>query len=118
MLPPSGENHAASPRHIGSTSAGPPSTGTVYTRSKSDRKSTRLNSSHGYISYAVFCLKKKIDKILRHLLVVTVCGPLGALDAVASGTVAFLRSTKASDVHRAVSAPVTDSSPADTDSQS
>src|SRR2546429_3296786 len=28
-----------------------------------DRKSTRLNSSHGYISYAVFCLKKKkIDK--------------------------------------------------------
>src|SRR2546422_3125410 len=28
-----------------------------------DRKSTRLNSSHGYISYAVFCLKKK--KITR-----------------------------------------------------
>src|SRR2546422_7037084 len=27
---------------------------------KRDRKSTRLNSSHGYISYAVFCLKKKI----------------------------------------------------------
>src|SRR2546422_3445211 len=27
--------------------------------SASDRKSTRLNSSHGYISYAVFCLKKK-----------------------------------------------------------
>src|SRR2546429_5049149 len=26
-----------------------------------DRKSTRLNSSHGYISYAVFCLKKKTD---------------------------------------------------------
>src|SRR2546422_8226602 len=26
---------------------------------KGDRKSTRLNSSHGYISYAVFCLKKK-----------------------------------------------------------
>src|SRR5256884_595843 len=25
-----------------------------------DRKSTRLNSSHGYISYAVFCLKKKV----------------------------------------------------------
>src|SRR2546422_5575986 len=32
-------------------SAAPPRT--------SDRKSTRLNSSHGYISYAVFCLKKK-----------------------------------------------------------
>src|SRR2546422_6888214 len=28
-------------------------------RSRLDRKSTRLNSSHGYISYAVFCLKKK-----------------------------------------------------------
>src|SRR5205809_5798997 len=27
-----------------------------------DRKSTRLNSSHGYISYAVFCLKKKNHK--------------------------------------------------------
>src|SRR2546422_4301106 len=34
-----------------------------------DRKSTRLNSSHGYISYAVFCLKKKnklIDNNSRH----------------------------------------------------
>src|SRR2546422_6688845 len=30
-----------------------------------DRKSTRLNSSHGYISYAVFCLKKK-KKHTRH----------------------------------------------------
>src|SRR3989449_5685937 len=28
-------------------------------RGAGDRKSTRLNSSHGYISYAVFCLKKK-----------------------------------------------------------
>src|SRR2546429_5772454 len=28
-----------------------------------DRKSTRLNSSHGYISYAVFCLKKKMKAI-------------------------------------------------------
>src|SRR2546422_6452298 len=27
-----------------------------------DRKSTRVNSSHGYISYAVFCLKKKKKK--------------------------------------------------------
>src|SRR2546429_2586731 len=31
-----------------------------------DRKSTRLNSSHGYISYAVFCLKKKRIKISRN----------------------------------------------------
>src|SRR5205809_6854126 len=30
-----------------------------------DRKSTRLNSSHGYISYAVFCLKKKKKKITQ-----------------------------------------------------
>src|SRR2546422_4761301 len=34
-----------------------------------DRKSTRLNSSHGYISYAVFCLKKK--KRLTHTPSVT-----------------------------------------------
>src|SRR2546429_3017882 len=32
--------------------------------SPGDRKSTRLNSSHGYISYAVFCLKKKT---LQHM---------------------------------------------------
>src|SRR3990172_4601833 len=31
----------------------------LYYRLLRDRKSTRLNSSHGYISYAVFCLKKK-----------------------------------------------------------
>src|SRR2546429_5236599 len=30
-----------------------------------DRKSTRLNSSHGYISYAVFCLKKKKHRQYR-----------------------------------------------------
>src|SRR5687768_17932150 len=33
--------------------------GQVVTGQGRDRKSTRLNSSHGYISYAVFCLKKK-----------------------------------------------------------
>src|SRR2546422_1453424 len=31
----------------------------IVDRAAGDRKSTRLNSSHGYISYAVFCLKKK-----------------------------------------------------------
>src|SRR2546429_1065039 len=31
-----------------------------------DRKSTRLNSSHGYISYAVFCLEKKNNKSPSH----------------------------------------------------
>src|SRR2546429_7523643 len=35
---------------------------TLDERRKTDRKSTRLNSSHGYISYAVFCLKKKNHK--------------------------------------------------------
>src|SRR2546422_1289821 len=38
-----------------------------------DRKSTRLNSSHGYISYAVFCLKKKKQKVIKtknHLRIV------------------------------------------------
>src|SRR2546429_4402377 len=32
-----------------------------------DRKSTRLNSSHGYISYAVFCLKKKKNTTSSYL---------------------------------------------------
>src|SRR2546429_1692623 len=49
---------------------------TVFTRSfitmpvrrgASDRKSTRLNSSHGYISYAVFCLKKNSPEVTRKL---------------------------------------------------
>src|SRR2546429_6061071 len=31
-----------------------------------DRKSTRLNSSHGYISYAGFCLEKKTQTISEH----------------------------------------------------
>src|SRR2546422_7034889 len=34
----------------------------IFIRAWTDRKSTRLNSSHGYISYAVFCLKKKKKK--------------------------------------------------------
>src|SRR2546422_6512483 len=36
--------------------------GSTQQRAPGDRKSTRLNSSHGYISYAVFCLKKKTKK--------------------------------------------------------
>src|SRR2546422_5735339 len=35
---------------------------------KVDRKSTRLNSSHGYISYAVFCLKKKKNSMTQTLV--------------------------------------------------
>src|SRR5690554_7685761 len=43
-----------------------------------DRKSTRLNSSHVRISYAVFCLKKKkkMTRFTWHLLVLVVCLPL------------------------------------------
>src|SRR2546422_3360784 len=36
------------------------------TQTPRDRKSTRLNSSHGYISYAVFCLKKKNKRSLSN----------------------------------------------------
>src|SRR2546429_6101155 len=56
--------HDALPISIASTSTwAPPSSSSASPRRRSpkssDRKSTRLNSSHGYISYAVFCLKKK-----------------------------------------------------------
>src|SRR5256885_12149027 len=37
-----------------------------------DRKSTRLNSSHLVISYAVFCLKKKTNELSSYVTVVTV----------------------------------------------
>src|SRR2546422_3400487 len=51
----------------------------AYIEEGKDRKSTRLNSSHGYISYAVFCLKKKkINQanscILTKLSVVPIAG--------------------------------------------
>src|SRR5256884_902932 len=39
----------------------------LFYRAHRDRKSTRLNSSHGYISYAVFCLKKK-NHLRKHCL--------------------------------------------------
>src|SRR2546429_2939411 len=44
-----------------------------------DRKSTRLNSSHGYISYAVFCLKKK-----SQVAVMTICSCAVSLASEAS----------------------------------
>src|SRR2546429_931222 len=37
-----------------------------------DRKSTRLNSSHGYISYAVFCLKKKKKTVQKYSLTLVI----------------------------------------------
>src|SRR2546429_5811688 len=42
-----------------------------YRASAKDRKSTRLNSSHGYISYAVFCLKKKNNPLYARIRAVT-----------------------------------------------
>src|SRR5438105_11943322 len=38
----------------------------LHSSRKRDRKSTRLNSSHEWISYAVFCLKKKKKKKKKH----------------------------------------------------
>src|SRR5687768_17699327 len=38
---------------------------TTHPQTVEDRKSTRLNSSHGYISYAVFCMKKKSTALRR-----------------------------------------------------
>src|SRR2546430_12481433 len=50
--------------------AGMPNVGRQHARSgaKRDRKSTRLNSSHSQISYAVFCLKKKKKQNLHQML--------------------------------------------------
>src|SRR2546429_4502141 len=50
-------HHGNNENRNSTNEGGPDSQG----RSRLDRKSTRLNSSHGYISYAVFCLKKKKD---------------------------------------------------------
>src|SRR2546429_1864479 len=52
----------------------------VPSRRTIDRKSTRLNSSHGYISYAVFCLKKKnktseITNIITNIPIATLQRP-------------------------------------------
>src|SRR5216684_9170836 len=44
----------------------PHALGRIGERGAADRKSTRLNSSHGYISYAVFCLKKKKKTIIAY----------------------------------------------------
>src|SRR2546422_5290735 len=54
---PPGEHRLAAARWADHQNVMPPSGGDL--ERALDRKSTRLNSSHGYISYAVFCLKKK-----------------------------------------------------------
>src|SRR2546422_4269297 len=50
-----------------STAPVPAPTTSTAAATSPDRKSTRLNSSHGYISYAVFCLKKKKNQTERTL---------------------------------------------------
>src|SRR2546430_10169042 len=50
---------AGSARHVDDRLVGLEDIAHVHGRGESDRKSTRLNSSHSQISYAVFCLKKK-----------------------------------------------------------
>src|SRR5438552_5920558 len=47
------------PRQYGSNQRGCPEYSELHSEYSGDRKSTRLNSSHQIISYAVFCLKKK-----------------------------------------------------------
>src|SRR5688572_31526675 len=65
-------HHATCPRRSDAdTGSVPPSSGEAVrepSRAALDRKSTRLNSSHSQISYAVFCLKKKKNNIRGHIL--------------------------------------------------
>src|SRR2546429_2275268 len=51
-------------------------------RRRADRKSTRLNSSHGYISYAVFCLKKKKTRAITAAVVTSTPSDLPAAPRV------------------------------------
>src|SRR2546429_1751556 len=53
----------------GGRTYGRASAGCICKRPHGDRKSTRLNSSHGYISYAVFCLKKTNIELVATLRV-------------------------------------------------
>src|SRR3989449_1031289 len=64
-----------------------------------DRKSTRLNSSHGYISYAVFCLKKKT-------ITITIAFLPGPESAVGETTVALLSSNATPCCEHANAAPL------------
>src|SRR5438552_14687879 len=61
--PPSPATFRPSPSTISATPGG-----TTATSATRDRKSTRLNSSHQIISYAVFCLKKKNTTALEWIL--------------------------------------------------
>src|SRR5205809_3002736 len=62
-----GRSHALRPPRVSRRVAreGPQLRRKLDVTTRLDRKSTRLNSSHGYISYAVFCLKKKTSSTPR-----------------------------------------------------
>src|SRR3989442_3277163 len=60
----------AATRSAGSGCADRQGPGSGARQASRDRKSTRLNSSHVRISYAVFCLKKKKDDDLRYFFVI------------------------------------------------
>src|SRR3712207_8035590 len=68
----SARDRADRPRGLRRIDAGPPHDRTRRRRAEGlrDRKSTRLNSSHANISYAVFCLKKKTESQLSLFLAV------------------------------------------------
>src|SRR2546429_6561630 len=55
-----------------------------------DRKSTRLNSSHGYISYAVFCLKKKNKTKTPTVMMVSTCRTEHTMKRVYSGFIQYV----------------------------
>src|SRR2546422_6391372 len=59
-------HHAVFPAHLALGVREQPDRNAVLVP-ETDRKSTRLNSSHGYISYAVFCLKKKKKYINKRI---------------------------------------------------
>src|SRR2546422_6963121 len=65
----SGKIDASPPKRAARAAPQGPNATSAPTR---DRKSTRLNSSHGYISYAVFCLKKKKKTEKQQMLVLSI----------------------------------------------
>src|SRR5438128_4131005 len=74
-----------------------PSSVYAFPSASRDRKSTRLNSSHGSISYAVFCLKKKKHNRLMHGR--TAADQAAQHEAVLSATIGELHSALRA-VHR------------------
>src|SRR2546422_2793140 len=65
--PGGGRPARGGPAHRGLPHRAVPDRGAPDPGARRDRKSTRLNSSHGYISYALFCFKKKKKKNTRHV---------------------------------------------------